>query len=117
MRQFNFVLMSLFAGMIVASCSDKDEVFTPRTFDVQGKVEKGPFVSGSTISIQPMDNKLQVIGSTYNTVISDDLGNFVFGSKEFPTPYAELMANGYFFNEVKGRLSEKALKKCLSSDK
>lgn len=109
MRQFDFVLMSLFVGIIVASCSDKDEVFTPRTFVVQGKVEKGPFVSGSTISIQPMDNKLQVIGSTYNTVISDDLGNFVFGSKEFPTPYAELMANGYFFNEVKGRLSDGTL--------
>ena len=31
---------------------------SPQTYRVSGKVEKGPFVSGSTISIQPMDAKM-----------------------------------------------------------
>ncbi|MBQ2959261.1 MAG: hypothetical protein IJE06_06295 [Alistipes sp.] len=97
----------------IVSCSEKDdffdEPFTPQTYDVQGKVEKGPFISGSEISIQPMDSKLQVLGSLFNTAITDDLGNFMLGSKEFSTPYAEFMANGYFFNEVKGELSNSTL--------
>lgn len=97
----------------IVSCSKKDdffdEPFTPQTYDVQGKVEKGPFISGSEISIQPMDSKLQVLGSLFNTAITDDLGNFMLGSKEFSTPYAEFMANGYFFNEVKGELSNSTL--------
>lgn len=109
MNKFSYLLVGLFLCMAVSSCSEKDDEFTPRTFDVQGKVEKGPFISGSTISIQPMDARLQVLGSTFNTNISDDLGNFMFGSKEFSTPYAELMANGYFFNEVKGQLSNGTL--------
>ena len=91
------------------SCSEKDDPFTTRTIDVQGKVEKGPFISGSTISIQPMDTKLQVLGNMYTTTISDDIGNFVLGSKEFTTPYVEIMANGYFFNEVSGQLSNGTL--------
>lgn len=94
---------------LFASCSDKgnpyEEPFSPQTYDVQGKVEKGPFVSGSEISIQPMDASLQVLGSMFNTSIIDDSGNFVLGNKTFSTPYAEFMANGYFFNEIKGELS------------
>lgn len=100
-------LMTLLS-VIMVSCSDSgsDEGhFEPKTFNVIGKVEKGPFISGSTITIQPMDSKLQVIGSMFNTTITDNVGNFSFGAKEFQAPYAEMMATGYFFNEVKGSLS------------
>ena len=111
MKYISKLLTCMLLGF--ASCSEEkeifDESFTPQTYDVQGKVEKGPFISGSEISIQPMDAKLQVLGSMFNTSITDDLGNFVLGSKEFPTPYAEFMANGYFFNEVKGQLSNGTL--------
>ena len=101
----------LFAAIVafsVTSCSednDLEKVYEPTTFNVSGKVEKGPFVSGSTITIQPMDKNLQVLGSLYSSTIQDNLGNFSFGSKLFETPYAELTANGYFFNEVEGMLS------------
>ena len=105
------MLAGLFLGFMITSCKENgfDEPFEPQTYDIQGKVEKGPFISGSTLSIQPMDSKLQVLGSVYNTAITDDLGNFMLGSKEFSTPYAEFMANGYFFNEVKGDLSNGTL--------
>ena len=94
----------------LSSCSKDGNVdFKPTTYDVLGKVEKGPFVSGSTITIQPMDDNLQVLGSLYSSTIQDDLGDFSFGSKLFETPYAELTANGYFFNEVEGELSSGTL--------
>ena len=94
---------------MMSSCTEKDEPFEPQTYDIQGKVEKGPFISGSEISIQPMNSELQVTGSLFNTAITDDLGNFALGSKEFSSPYAEFIANGYFFNEVKGELSNGTL--------
>lgn len=113
MKALNYWLIALIASIGFASCSEKDDIFEepfePQTYDVCGKVEKGPFVSGSTLSIQPMDSKLQVLGSMFSTAITDDLGNFMLGSKEFSTPYAEFMANGYFFNEVKGELSNGTL--------
>lgn len=110
MKQVILLLTSICIALMITSC-DKlgGESFTPQTYDVQGKVEKGPFISGSDISIQPMDADLQVTGSMFNTAITDDLGNFVLGSKLFSTPYAEFMANGYFFNEVKGELSNGTL--------
>lgn len=94
--------------VLFQSCSEDEnlgEGFKPQTYNVSGKVEKGPFISGSTITIQPMNEKLQVLGSLYATTIQDDMGNFSFGSKMFEAPYAELTANGYFFNEVNGNLS------------
>ena len=84
-------------------------LFRSKTYNVLGKVEKGPFVSGSTVTIQPMDGNLQVLGSLYSSTIQDDLGNFSFGSKLFEAPYAEVTANGYFFNEVNGELSSGTL--------
>ena len=108
--KYNIVALA-FCGLAMVSCStsDSDEVFTPQNYNVTGKVEKGPFVSGSTITIQPMDGKLQVLGSMFNTTITDNVGNFTFGSKEFQAPFAEMMATGYFFNEVKGSLSDGTL--------
>ena len=95
--------------ILLASCTasheEETEVFTPQVYEVSGKVEKGPFISGSVITIQPLDAKLQTRGKMYSTIIQDNAGSFSLGNKEFDAPYAELMANGYFFNEVTGRCS------------
>lgn len=99
-------------SLIAFSCSKSDESgepFTPKNYNVNGKVEKGPFVSGSTITMQLMNAKLQASGELYSSTIQDNAGNFSFGSKLFDAPYAELTANGYFFNEVTGNLSQGTL--------
>lgn len=108
----HYIYLSAAIAFSLSSCSDDNDMendFEPKTYNVLGKVEKGPFVSGSTITIQPMDGNLQVLGSLYSATIQDDLGNFSFGSKLFEAPYAELTANGYFFNEVEGELSSGTL--------
>lgn len=88
------------------SCSDDDGGFVTRNYIVNGKVEKGPFVSGTMINMQPLNRVLLPNGSTYSSIISDDLGNFVFPSSRLASPYVQLTATGYFFNEVEGRLSQ-----------
>lgn len=80
MRRIYYLFTSILACIAITSCSEKDDIFnespfTPQTYDIQGKVEKGPFISGSQISIQPMDEKLQVLGNMFNTAITDDIGN------------------------------------------
>lgn len=95
---------------VFQSCSEDEKGgYTSENYNVNGKVEKGPFVSGSTIDIQPMDANMQPLGSIYSSTISDNTGSFSFGSKEFETPFAQLKANGYFFNEVDGQLSRGTL--------
>ena len=109
----NYVCIALTFIALLASCSEngieEGGKYQPKDYSVKGKVEKGPFVSGSTINLQPMDEKLQPIGSTFSTTITDHLGNFTFGTKTLDAPFAQLTANGYFFNEVKGELSNGTL--------
>ncbi len=109
----NYVYIALTLITLFASCSEngieEGGKYQPKDYSIKGKVEKGPFVSGSTINLQPMDEKLQPIGSTFSTTITDHLGNFTFGTKTLDAPFAQLTANGYFFNEVKGELSNGTL--------
>lgn len=99
-------ISALFWGIV--SCDEElgnEDNLTPTDYTVKGKVEKGPFISGSTINLQPMNSKLIPTGSTFSTTIADNAGNFVFNTATLETPYAQLAANGYFFNEVTGQLS------------
>lgn len=93
------------------ACEDKDdaEKFTPTAFNVSGKAETGPFDKGSTITLQPLDAKLTPVGEAYTSAISDNIGGFSFGSKEFTTPYAELVAEGYFLDEMRDNSSKNNL--------
>lgn len=103
-------LLALMLCVLLVSCDEEgNDDFVPQTYNVSGKVEKGPFVSGSAITVQPMSAQMQALGTMYTSTIQDHLGNFSFGSKLFESPYAELTANGYFFNEVTGALSSGTL--------
>lgn len=94
-------------GCTLLSCSENNdmETYEPQTYSVDGKVEKGPFVSGSAITMQPMNAQMQASGATYSATILDNAGNFTFGSQLLDAPFATLTANGYFYNEVRGNLS------------
>lgn len=108
---FKSFIAGIAISLMTLSCSKSDDIetFEPQTYNVGGKVEKGPFISGSTITMQPMNAKMQPSGQMYTTTIQDNTGSFTFGSKLFDAPFAELTANGYFFNEVSGALSSGTL--------
>ncbi|WP_080902556.1 RagB/SusD family nutrient uptake outer membrane protein [Parabacteroides sp. Marseille-P3160] len=102
MRNICFLLIAI---NFLLSCSKEDKFGEPVIYNIQGKVEKGPFVSGSTITVQELDASMNPTGRTFNETISDNEGNFLMGSTELNSPYALLTSNGYYFNEVEGRLS------------
>ena len=100
-----YILIALAVLAVACEKNPTDEPFKG-TFKVSGTVEKGPFVQGSTINMQTMDEKLHATGKTFMETIKDDAGSSDFGSQEFDTPYAKITATGYFFNEVTGALSQ-----------
>lgn len=102
------ILFSLFSLLLLFGCEKPNE-FKPTNYTVAGKVEKGPFIQGSSINMATMDDKLNATGKVYTATITDDAGNFNFGSQEFDNKYAKLTASGYFFNEVRGELSKGTL--------
>ncbi|MGB0938822.1 MAG: Ig-like domain-containing protein [Colwellia sp.] len=69
-----------------------------------GSVEKGPFVIGSTVTINILNEKGENTDATIVTKTTDDLGNF-----EFKVPAGSIMeisASGYYRNEITGGLSD-----------
>ena len=105
----------LFAALAFAlcSCSDDDETggdFTPTVFNVMGKVEKGPMIRGSHVNMRTLDEYMTPTGSFYSATIDNNMGDFNYGALKINSPYAQLTADGYFFNEVDGELSEGTIK-------
>ena len=105
------VVVTLGMMAMLQSCSSNDDLdgYTPTNFNVGGKVEKGPFVRGTAIQMQPLDADLDETGESFTSTITDNEGTFTFGSKLLKSPYIKLSASGYYFNEVTGELSKGTL--------
>lgn len=74
-------------------------------YSVSGSVQKGPFSQGTSITIQALDDNLNPTGRNYSTTTYDDFGAFSIGS-EIESRYVEIIADGYYYNEVAGSLSK-----------
>jgi cysteine-rich repeat protein len=69
---------------------------------LDGSIQKGPFVVGSTVTATTLDATAQPLGDVYPTMTTDDLGSFALNVP--PGPLA-LEATGFYYNEVVGDLS------------
>lgn len=113
---FRNIWVVVVAVVGLASCSESNEatdggeVFVPTVHIVKGKVEKGPLVRGSQIDMRTLDQYMVPTGNSYTATIENNTGDFNFGSLKVNTPYAKLTADGYFFNEVNGKLSTGTIK-------
>ena len=78
----------------------EEKQFTDTYYTVSGRVEKGPFKSGTTITMQPLDLTANALGTAQTTMTFDDCGNYAFRNTLFKYPYVQVSANGLFYNEV-----------------
>ena len=74
------------------------------TYSVNGSVQKGPFTQGTSITIQALDEALNPTGKNYQTKTTDDAGTFKINN-QIESRYVEIIATGYYFNEISGQVS------------
>ena len=59
--------------------------FVPKLFiptrTVSGYIQKGPFITGSAITIQELDDQLQPTGKNYQVTTSSDFGDYALQQK------------------------------------
>jgi len=111
--EIQIFFLSAALSFALCSCSDDNEEgegFTPKVFNVMGKVEKGPMIRGSHVEMRTLDEYMIPTGNSYTATIDNNLGDFNYGALKMNSPYAKLTADGYFFNEVDGELSEGTIK-------
>ena len=86
------------------SKSEDTDTSTSSAVTVSGKVQKGPYVQGTEITVRELDSSMTPTGNTFTGTIDDNAGSFsVKGTLTYKI--VELSADGYYFNEVSGSLS------------
>ena len=96
-------LSLMLIGMLTFSSCTKEKVGGTFTFD--GKVQKGPFVTGTTITVNELNENLGQTGKAFTTSITSDDGSFSLNNIEMESNLALLSGNGFYYNEVIGQLS------------
>jgi len=106
----NKFLYSLLAIPFFFSCSEtgNDHTDLPKACTVSGVAQKGQLAKGSQVTAFAIDNSLVATGESFPANISDDRGSFAISGKT-SAPYLELRVDGYYFNELTGKMSESPL--------
>ena len=107
---------SIAAMFLLAACGDdsksssgNDDVDVVSIADktVSGVSQKGPFVNGSSVTVQELDGEsLAQTGGSFEGKIKNDMGEFSVKVKNLESQYALLKANGFYRNEVTGEKSK-----------
>ena len=101
-----FISLVFFIFLAFASFITDDPVEAPLTKETfSGYVQKGPFISGSSVAISEMDESLNQTGRSYFTTVTGNSGSFEQKQVELISNYVQLKADGYYFNEVSGKSS------------
>jgi len=92
-------LIILFVIFLVG-CDDNLD----NSYSMTGSAQKGPLIFGSNVWVSLLDTSLNPTGTTYMSQTTDDLGNFSI-STSIQGNLVEIVADGYFLDEVSGGLS------------
>ena len=103
MKTKSIVLSLALIGLLALASCTKEKA--GGVFSFTGKVQKGPFVTGTTITVNELNESLGQTGKSFTTSITSDDGSFSLSNLEMESDLALLTGNGFYFNEVLGELS------------
>ena len=108
MKKIHLTLMLAIALLAVACNNDPNPAPTNNVSIklFTGTVEIGPFVQGSSVTIFELDNTLIQTGKAFSTTIANNTGAFEQRNLNLSSQYVELKAEGYYYNEVEGCITE-----------
>ena len=98
-----------------ADTSSDTDTSSSSTVTLSGKVQKGPYVQGTEITVRELDSSMTPTGNTFTGTIDDNTGSFSIKGT-LTNKIVELSADGYYFNEVSGSLSTGKLTLSALSD-
>lgn len=99
MRRHFILFLTL---MILLSCENDTSSIVK--MGLEGVAQKGPFITGSSIQIQELNENFSPNGVSYNISTEDNFGSFNIES-EIGTDFIEIISTGFFFNEVSGEVT------------
>ncbi|MFC2113610.1 hypothetical protein ACFLTA_10110 [Bacteroidota bacterium] len=95
--------------LFLGSCEKNPEENTITKEQISGYVQKGPYLIGTSISLLDLNSDLSQTGKVFNTDISNNQGAFEISNIELSSGYVEIIADGFYFNELQGKNSSAQL--------
>ncbi|OWV26559.1 hypothetical protein B7988_05190 [Fibrobacter sp. UWB1] len=120
MMKMNQIIGSLAIGAMFWGCSDTGSddngvaggasgdagIVAVTDWEVAGVSQKGPFVTGSAVTVQELDGiTLKQTGKSFKGTIKSDKGDFAIKDINLESQYAILEASGYYRDEISGKKS------------
>ncbi len=111
-----FIALLVYLLLFVVACSDKDKnaggtseaenSIAIENKDIAGVSQKGPFVKGSSVTLYELNFETRAqTGKSFLGRISEDMGTFAISKIELASQYALLRVDGFYRNEVTGKVS------------
>lgn len=95
-------IATLFVIAVLGGCKKDKEAVQPTTKTINGFVQKGPFLNGTSITVYELDQNYTQTGKTFSTQITDNVGSFQINSATLISNFITIRADGFYFNEVCG---------------
>jgi len=112
MKNYLIVILFVLAGFLFSCKEDLQPQPLPvdelKEFDVSGNAQKGPFISGSRVTIYELTHQFKPTGRTFD-VYTDEKGHFELNDVKLISPNIEILADGYYYNEITGDLSNERI--------
>ncbi len=112
LRRFAFIAV---ASVLLAACTSDNVaggssgdagITAVKDWEVAGVSQKGPFVTGSAVTVQELDGiTLKQTGKSFKGSIKSDKGDFAIKDINLQSQYAILEASGYYRDEISGKKS------------
>ena len=106
----------LILGLVLLACSQSNTAGTSeesegpvaiKDREIAGVTQKGPFLMGSSVTIQELDGQTLVqTGKSFKAFVKSNQGDFTIKGVSLVSQYALLEVEGYFRNEITGKNSD-----------
>ncbi len=102
--------------ILLNSCETYPAGEAARKEQISGYVQKGPFLIGTSIILSELDSDLSQTGKTFTTDIGNNQGAFEISNIGLSSTFVEIIADGFYFNELQGKNSPAQLTLSAVSD-
>ena len=115
MKSMMFIWLLFFAAFGLVGCGDSSRAGASEdpnqvTASIEGVVEKGPFVKGTSVTLYELNPEtFAQTGKVFTGTVEGDNGGFSLGKVELDSRYVLLEASGYYWNELWGHNTDSPL--------
>ena len=91
------LLLVVISGLF--GCKENESVQYDN-YNLHGHIQKGPFLTGTDITVYELNNNLNQTGKSFNSTVIDDKGTFDLWGVNLTSEYILVKATGSYYHEI-----------------